>query len=278
MRKGGKFSTFILFRSEYFKTALNTDVGPKKKVREVKECHPYVLETVVNFMYDVSIPDDFNLQDFESLLYMADLYHMADLKDAIGSLTCKHWNTNNILALSHLAEKYKAEKMQEMCCDFILVNLAILDKNLLDQLFLALPLLGRKSWERLNEPRPRGIEIANKVLGINLSVMADAFNRRIEFSSEEDSFQSKVQSKVDYEQYIKGQIQQDMLVLCNKTSKWWHHLSWNSDTVKEGTIGRVVECEPFGKPIVKWETGLVMKGEHAHLDLLTPPIKTTLFS
>ena len=101
-------------------------MGPKKKVREVKECHPYVLETVVNFMYDVGIPDDFNLQDVESLLYMADLYHMADLKDAVGSLIPKHWNPNNILALSHLAEKYKAEKMQQMCCDFILVNLAIL--------------------------------------------------------------------------------------------------------------------------------------------------------
>ena len=94
MRKRGKFSTFILFRSEYFKTALNTDVGPKKKVREVKECHPYVLETVVNFMYDVSIPDDFNLQDFESLLYMADLYHMTDLKDAVGSLIWKLLSLN----------------------------------------------------------------------------------------------------------------------------------------------------------------------------------------
>ena len=272
----------MIFRSEYFKTALNTDVGPRKKVREVKECHPYVLETVVNFMYDVGIPEDFNLQDVESLLYMADLYHMADLKDAVGSLIPKHWDPNNILELSHLAEKYKAEKMQHMCCDFILVNLAILDRNLLDQLFLALPLLRRKSWERLNETRPRGIDIANKVLGINLSVMADAFSRSSDFSTDEDdsfqSIQSKIQLKNDYEQYIKAHIQQDMLVLCNKTSKWWHHLTWNSDIVKEGTIGRVIECELYGKPIVKWETGVVMKGEHAHLDLLTPPIKTALFS
>ena len=257
-------------------------MGPKKKVREVKECHPYVLETVVNFMYDVGIPEDFNLQDVESLLYMADLYHMADLKDAVGSLIPKHWDPINILELSHLAEKYKAEKMQHMCCDFILVNLAILDRNLLDQLFLALPLLRRKSWERLNETRPRGIDIANKVLGINLSVMADAFSRSSDFSTDEDdsfqSIQSKIQLKNDYEQYIKAHIQQDMLVLCNKTSKWWHHLTWNSDIVKEGTIGRVIECELYGKPIVKWETGVVMKGEHAHLDLLTPPIKTALFS
>merc|ERR1712013_212445 len=150
-------------RSAYFKTALNTDVGSHRgeKVIDVRECHPLVLEMVVNFVYDIDLPEDFNFQDFEGLLFMADFYHMEDLKGAVALHVSNHWNETNILALSQLAEKYKAEKMQVVCCDYILINLDILGKNLLDQLFMALPLLGRKSWDRLNDTMPRGVEIAN---------------------------------------------------------------------------------------------------------------------
>ena len=94
---------------------------------------------------------------------MADLYLMEDLKDVVGSLIAgRKMEEGNILEFSQLAKKYRAQRLKELCCDFILANVAILDKNLLDQLLLALPLLGRKSWERLNEARPQGIEIPNK--------------------------------------------------------------------------------------------------------------------
>ena len=97
------FTTRIL-RSAYFKTALNTDVGSHRgeKVIDVRECHPLVLEMVVNFMYDIDLPVDFNFHDFEGVLYMADFYHMEDLKDAVASHVSKHWNETNILALSQL--------------------------------------------------------------------------------------------------------------------------------------------------------------------------------
>ena len=267
------FTTRIL-RSAYFKTALNTDVGSHRgeKVIDVRECHPLVLEMVVNFMYDIDLPEDFNFQDFEGVLFMADFYHMEDLKDAVSSHVSKHWNETNILALSQLAEKYKAEKMQEMCCDYILVNLDILGKSLLDQLFMALPLLGRKSWDRLNDTMPRGVEIANKVLGINLSAMVDNFTPRKNFLG--DTYQARV----GYEAYVRAHIKQDMLVVCNKTSDWRHYQTWNTIKVQEGTIGRVIECGTYGQPVVKWETGEAMRGEIYALDLLTPPVKTTLFS
>ena len=267
------FTTRIL-RSAYFKTALNTDVGSQRgeKVIDVRECPPLVLEMVVNFMYDIDLPEDFNFQDFEGVLLMADFYHMEDLKDAVASHMSKHWNETNILALSQLAEKYKAEKMQEMCCDYILTNLDILGKNLLDQLFMALPLLGRKSWDRLNDTMPRGVEIANKVLGINLSAMVDNFTPRKNFLG--DTYQARV----GYEAYVRAHIKQDMLVVCNKTSEWRHYQTWNTIKVQEGTIGRVIECGTYGQPVVKWETGEAMRGEIYALDLLTPPVKTTLFS
>ena len=63
----------FLSRSEYFKTALSTSVGTNNKVLNVDECSPNVLATVVDFIYGIGIPGDFNLEDAKSLLAMADL-------------------------------------------------------------------------------------------------------------------------------------------------------------------------------------------------------------
>ena len=40
-----------IFRSEYFKTALNTAVGGQKRDREVEECSFKVLSAIIGFMY-----------------------------------------------------------------------------------------------------------------------------------------------------------------------------------------------------------------------------------
>ena len=57
---------WVPLRSEYFKTALNTDVGDQKNDIEVQECSPHVLTTVIDFMYGISIPEEFSSDDAKS--------------------------------------------------------------------------------------------------------------------------------------------------------------------------------------------------------------------
>ena len=81
---------------------------------------------------------------------MANLYLLDDLKDVVGAFVSKDLVQKSlgtrILALSQLAEKYSAQKMQETCCDYLLENFSQFDKEVLDELFLALPILGKKAW------------------------------------------------------------------------------------------------------------------------------------
>merc|ERR550519_353691 len=141
-----KAHSFILgTRSEYFKTALNTSVGNNNKVLKVDECSPHVLATAVDFIYGIGIPGDFGSEDAKSLLAMADLYLMEDLKNAVGSLIAtKHTNKDNILEVSQMAEKYSAQKLKELCCEFIFQNLKTLDEKVLMELYETLPLLGNR--------------------------------------------------------------------------------------------------------------------------------------
>ena len=71
-------------RSKYFATALTTGVGnaKSKSEMEVKDCSREVLACIVNFMYGVPIPEDFD--DPQGLLHQADLFMMEDLKSAVG--------------------------------------------------------------------------------------------------------------------------------------------------------------------------------------------------
>ena len=56
------------------------------KVLNVEECSPLVLATVVDFIYGIEMPEDLSSEDAKSVLAMADLYLMEDLKDAVVSL------------------------------------------------------------------------------------------------------------------------------------------------------------------------------------------------
>ena len=85
-------------RSEYFKTAVSWDVdnNNKKKTLDVNEFSYEVLSTAVDFMYGIEIPEEFNDEDdLRSLLRMADLYLMEDLKDAAGFKISKSINMEN---------------------------------------------------------------------------------------------------------------------------------------------------------------------------------------
>ena len=136
---------YLLFRSVYFKTALNTSVGNNKFVK-VDESSPHVLATAVDFIYGIEIPEDFGSEDAKSLLAMADLYLMEDLKNAVGCLIAtKQMNKDNILEVSQMAEKYSAQKLKELCYEFIFKNLKTLDKKLLMELNETLPMLAKKA-------------------------------------------------------------------------------------------------------------------------------------
>ena len=117
----------IFFRSDYFKTAeaFHTATHNTTKVIEVKECPHRVLEAVINFMYGIDLPGSFSTTDVDNLLTMADLYLMDDLKDAVASQMALYLNKDNILDIYHLAEKYTAGKMKEVCNHFILTNIII---------------------------------------------------------------------------------------------------------------------------------------------------------
>ena len=119
--------------------------GDENKVIDVYECPPRVLVPLINFIYGIAVPEEFNNQDVKSLLYMAHLFEMEDLKDAIAPRLGDQLSTKNILETSKLALKYNALRLTELCCDFILANSDGLSSSLLDQLFKVLQFNGRCS-------------------------------------------------------------------------------------------------------------------------------------
>jgi len=262
-------SLILRMRSEYFNTALDTDVGAKENSIDVKGCLPHVLAAVVDFMYGIEIDPGaliLSHEDLESLLNMANLYLLDDLKDLVGAFISKELVQKppgtRILAFSQLAEKYSAQKMQEACCDHLLDNFSQFDKEVLDELFLALPMLGKKAWEKLTTARPqdRG-DIACKVLGINS--LTNHFKTRVDFPSYQD-----------YKGYIMAHLQANMLVLLNQCSVWKAQAPIN---VAKGTIGRVISWD-INEVVVKWSTGRTLRGPFIYLELLTTAINTNLFT
>ena len=255
----------FLPRSEYFKT-LNSIVGNNnEKVLKVDECSPQVLSTVVDFIYGIGIPENCSKDDARSLLAMADLYIMDDLKDAVGSLIATKQTKYNILENFELAEKYSNKKLKEGCYQFVFQNLKILDKKKVAELCETMPMLGEKALLELQQSKGRpqnSVDVANKILGIR---QGDPFKKRGDFRSEDD-----------YKGYVMGRIQPNMVVLCNKRTRTDENprISYK---VSEGTIGRVISLD-FKGANVKW-VGYTKahRASFTDLDLLTPPIASSLF-
>ena len=118
----------VLLRSEYFQKAeaFKTATHNATEVIEVKECPFHVLEAVINFMYGIDLPGPYSTADVESLLTMADLYLMEDLKDAVATHLADHLDKNNIMDFHLLAEKHTAGKLKEVCNDFMVTCISIL--------------------------------------------------------------------------------------------------------------------------------------------------------
>ena len=182
------------------------------------------------------------------------------------------------MEISQMAEKYSAQKLKEMSCEFIFKNLNTLDKKMLVELNEVMPLLGEKAWlDLINKERSENsTDFANRVLGIltkSWNHLTDPFKRREDFGSD-----------LDYKGYVMTHIKPNMLVACNKDSHWGgHELYTQYVHVLKGTAGRVISCDMGKGPKVKWSGGrssidFTSSDHFKFLDLLTPPIDAALIN
>ena len=234
------------------------------------------MATVVDFIYGIGIPEDYTFESARSLLAMADLYLMEDLKDAVGSLIAsKQTRTQNILEIAELAEKHDNKKLKEMCCQFVFQNLDLLDKKKLAELCEVLPMLRKNALLELQQAkgRPNNVEVVNKVFGVKLT----SFKKRVDFK---DGYRGDD----EYKDYVMTRIEPDMIVLCSSRYGGYdvhdeddEYVYEKQHNIHNGTIGRVISVDLKG-PTIKWTgTSKAHRAAFYNLDLLTPPIVTSFF-
>ena len=73
-------------------------------VIEVKECPHHVLSLVIDFIYGTEIPVSISKDVAQSLLGMADLYLMEDLKESVSSIISTQLNMSNVLEMFLMGE------------------------------------------------------------------------------------------------------------------------------------------------------------------------------
>ena len=120
-----------------------------KSELEVMDCSPEVLTCVVDFMYGIPIPEDF--EDTKGLLHQADLFLMEDLKSAVGFLIAKTLSLNTLTDMFPLGEKYREVVLQESCSDFILAHIEEIEDNVLSELDLSL--IAKKSLQAIKDTK-----------------------------------------------------------------------------------------------------------------------------
>ena len=207
-------------------------VGDLNKVVKVEECTSFVLARVIDFMYDIKLSDELSYEDLKTVLAMADLYMMEDLKDAAGFLISDwHLADGNILEISKVADKYTAKKLQERCCEFIFDNHASLDKKVQTELYEVLPNLGEMAWQEMvsnGRPLEGAADILKKVLGIDLT---KKFKKRRDFQSEDD-----------FMMYVMANIKPNMLVLRNTEGHCYdHRTSYYCPCLPTGAMGKITK-------------------------------------
>ena len=225
-------------------------MGEKIKTSEAKDFSHEVLSTAVDFMYGIDIPEDFkDLNDLKSLLHLADLYLMEDLKDAVGSRIGDKLEQDNIMETVQLAEKFRAMELSDKCADFLLDKIDALGEEELANMSpgVVLSTMGRKALSELKR-KGRWLE---KLLGGKVE-----FKRLADFETEEI-----------YKGYVMTQLLPKMLVRFNGGG------DWDAD-MKEGEIGIVVR-----KDINSVKVNFLDRGQetvyYENLDILTLPVKFT---
>ena len=230
----------LILRSDYFKKAedFKAATGDTTKVFEVKECSHSVLETAINFMYGIDISAPPTLGKADLLPFVEGLLTMADL--------------------------YLMEDLKDAVASFMAPLLT--QDNILKTLRLAEKFTATKLEESCTNFISTNISVANQVLGLDAAHM---FNKKSE-----------------------NLVKKDMIVRCNANS-YWHTFGngfdWSLNTRKVGAIGRIVDVNVNDangqKFTIKWisKNSLTERqpdsrlGNISHLDILTPPIDTSLF-
>ena len=204
----------------------------------------------IDFMYGANIPNELALADVKSLLAMADLFKMEDLKAAVAPLIGKQLDMDNIQEISLLAEKHTAHKLKGLCCDFILTDIDKLNLNSLNGSFPVLTVLGKAYLEK----QKRCLDFANKLLGVDLTQVGN-FKKRDNFKSDSD-----------YVAYVKANIKENMIVICNQDFKI------NYQSIVKGTLGRITRPD-YSEARVRWQGDSNGSScAYRYFDLLTPPI------
>jgi len=269
-----KAHSFILsMRSKFFETAMNTAVGNNNKAMEVEEFSYEVLSAAVDFMYGIEIPEEFNkVEDLKSLLRMADLYLMEDLKDAAGFLISKTLNKENICDISLFADKFRAMLLSEQCANFLFDNHSSVEDEKLAEMKEG-TVMAALAMKMLKETKR--VSWVTKLFGDNPD-----FKWRKDFGSLDQ-----------YKNYVRSQIKPKMIVRSNGSTRsngrnWYNWKTGGSYyNVTEGHIGVALSCmDTDGRVQVKWLTlvsgvdvaspllNQVSCGPIECLDLLTLPV------
>ena len=221
-----------------------------------------MLEGVINFMYGVELPVPEDMADVESVLVMADLYLMEDLKDSVASLLAPHLNKDNVMDLYLLADRLNADKLKKMCASFTSTSITI-----------ATRCLGLDTEDILMTTFMKNVKIENDMIVRckTASIWWYCVN-------------TKLFSTVPVTSYNSMQTQPNTYKV----------------SVMAGTIGRVVATRNLNDIDVKWEIKqditrcensslnvpsfglpippILPMGSKSDLEVLTPPIKRSMFN
>ena len=201
-----------------------------------------------------------------SLLHLADLYLMEDLKTAAGLLIACGLNKDNVFDVSQLADKFRAEALRNKCVDYLFDNASSIDGEKFSVLSegAVMASLAKKFVLETKKPARRPLWIT-KLFGEEPD-----FKKREDFASLDG-----------YEDYVVSKIQRGMFVSCRESSHW------DGVLVEEGDVGVVVSnaapswgFNPRSLVSVKWLTKgssaylplVVLRGPCNCLDLVTSPV------
>ena len=107
-----------LHRSEFFEMALSGEWTEKKEKKMVlKDCSAEALIVAVNFIYGISVPEDFT--QYGDLLHLAELFQMENLKEVVVERLANNLSKGNYLETSKTAELYKATRLIDQCAHFV---------------------------------------------------------------------------------------------------------------------------------------------------------------
>ena len=105
-------------RSQVFEMALSGEWTERKEKKMVlKDCSAEALKVAVNFIYGISVPEDFT--QYGDLLHLAELFQMENLKEVVVERLAKNLSKENYLETSMIAEMYNAASLIVQCAHFV---------------------------------------------------------------------------------------------------------------------------------------------------------------